>query len=233
VYTESYASGSLRAERAFADLKHRLLVGDFPLKTRLGEEKLATLLGVSRTPVREALHRLHAEGLVRRFPDGGYEPVAPDVGRMRHLYEVRSRLELAALQRPGLTGEPHDRHRLGQLRSEWLTLADAAPEADPSFVLLDESFHITLAEAAGNPELADVLRQVNERIRLVRMQDFLTTERVRQTVVEHIGIVEAVLDADLVEAERRFSEHLDQSIAVVEERVTRAITRMLCAGGQP
>ena len=91
------------------------------------------------------------------------------------------------------------------LRDEWLALADDPPEPDPDFVLLDESFHVRLAESSGNRELADILRQVNERIRVVRMHDFLTTERISKTIAEHLGIVDAVLDGDLDGAWRRSS----------------------------
>jgi DNA-binding GntR family transcriptional regulator len=65
MYTDPYAGKpATRADQAYAELKRRLLVGDFALNVRLGEEKLAGLIGVSRTPVREALFRLHAEDLV-------------------------------------------------------------------------------------------------------------------------------------------------------------------------
>jgi DNA-binding GntR family transcriptional regulator len=228
VYTGPYAGGSLRADQAYADLKNRLLLGEFALNVRLGEERLAALVGVSRTPVREALHRLFAEGLVRRSTDGGFEPVAPDVERMRHLYEVRAGLELQALGRPGRSGGRHDLAALETLRDDWACLAgDETVEARPAFVMLDESFHVALADAAGNPELTLLLRKVNERIRSVRMHDFMTIDRVRQTIDEHLGIVEAVLRDDIPDAEARFLQHLEKSIAVVDERVTRAIARML------
>jgi DNA-binding GntR family transcriptional regulator len=94
-------------------------------------------------------------------------------------------------------------------------------------VLIDESFHIRLTEAAGNAAAADLLRQVNERIRLVRMHDFLTEERVARTVVQHLGIAEAVLEGDLRTAEIRFAQHLGESMAVVAERVTAALARMV------
>jgi DNA-binding GntR family transcriptional regulator len=209
-------------------LKRGLLLGEFPINVRLGEERLAALVGVSRTPIREAMMRLHAEGLVRRAPDGGYLPVVPDVVLMRHLYEVRIGLELQALHRPARNGAAHDAVMLEVLRDEWRSLERDLPiDTDPSFVMLDESFHVTLAEAAGNPVLADHLRQVNDRIRIVRMQDFLTTGRIDETIAEHLGIVEAVLAGDIPEAERRFAVHVGQSIAVVEERVSTAIARMV------
>src|SRR5262249_7178652 len=63
-----------QGDRAYRELKTRLLVGDFPPNVRLAEERLAAMLDVSRTPVREALKRLQAEGLVAVHRDGGHRP---------------------------------------------------------------------------------------------------------------------------------------------------------------
>ena len=174
MYTDPYTEAAPRGERVFAELKAGLLAGDYPLGRRLGEERLASALGVSRTPVREALHRLHSEGLVTRARGGRLPARVPDVVGMRTLYEVRIGLEVLAMRRPADLDTEHDRARLVQLRDDWQTLADDEPPATPDFVLLDESFHIGLADAAGNPVLVELLRTVNERIRMVRMQDFLT-----------------------------------------------------------
>jgi DNA-binding GntR family transcriptional regulator len=230
VYTDLDADGSatsLRRERAYAELKTKLLLGDFALNQRLGEERLASLIGVSRTPIREALARLHTEGLVVRSPDGGFCPTVPDVTVIRHLYEVRIGLELQGLRRPAAHETTHDLDRLQTVRAEWEQLAsDVADEPDSSFVVLDENFHIALSEASGNPALADMLRLINDRVRMVRMQDFLQPGRVRATIDEHLSILDAVLDGDLLEAERRYLRHLDVSQAVVEQRVLAVISRM-------
>jgi DNA-binding GntR family transcriptional regulator len=226
------ATPSLRSERAYGELKTRLLLGEFPLNVRLGEERLAGLVGVSRTPVREALARLHAEGIVVRLPDGGFAPAAPDVALIRHLYEVRIGLELQALDRPGQFGATHDGAALARLQDEWLALAGEAAEPDPSFVLLDEAFHEGLADAAGNPVLTDHLQQVNERIRVVRMQDFLTVERVEVTIAEHLGLIAAVAEGDISGARSGFLAHLEASLAVVEQRTLAAVNRMI-QGGRP
>lgn len=231
MYTAPHAERGLRSDRAYEELKRLLLQGDLPLNVRLGEEKLAAAIGVSRTPVREALLRLHVEGLVRRGSDGGYEPTVPDVAVIRHLYEVRCGLEMQALRRPQQTGTAHDMGMLEELRDDWRAFADEPQqEADPSFVLLDETFHVTLADAAGNPALTEILRQVNDRIRIVRMQDFLTEDRIHRTIEEHLVIVEAVLAGDVTAAVARFLGHVDRSVAVVEERVNRALSRMVTGG---
>ena len=214
-------------DHAYGELKRRLLMGEFPLRLRLGEERLAALLNVSRTPVRQALVRLNAERLVERLPDGGYAPAAPNLMEIRQLYEVRRALELSALTRPVEFGVPHDVSIVEPLRDDWRTLRSDTPEPDPSFVLLDEGFHVRLAEASGNAALAEMLSVVNERIRVVRMHDFLTEERIHRTIGQHLDIIESVLGGDLDEAHTRFTKHLGESIAVVEQRAMQALARMM------
>jgi DNA-binding GntR family transcriptional regulator len=214
-------------DRAYEQLKRRLLAGEFPLRVRLGEERLAALLGVSRTPVRQALTRLHAERLVERHADGGYAPAAPNLLEIRQLYEVRRALELSALMRPVEFGTRHDLSIVEPLRDDWRALRAETPEPNADFVLLDEGFHLRLAESSGNTALAEMLAVVNERIRVVRMYDFLTSERIERTIAQHLGIVDSVLDDDLDEAQTRFTGHLGESIAVVEQRAAHALARMM------
>jgi DNA-binding GntR family transcriptional regulator len=218
-------TATTRGEHAYGELKHRLLAGDFTLGGRLAEERLASLMGVSRTPVREALSRLHMEGFVARLPDGGYCPTAPNLQTMRELYEVRRGLELLALHLPAV----HDADRLSSLRADWQSLAvpDGSPGPDPSFVLLDEDFHVRLAESAGNHELVVLLQGINERIRLVRIYDFLTPERIATTVIQHLGIVDAVIAGDVAGADDELNAHLSESLAVVEQRASTALARMI------
>ena len=232
MYTDTYATaGASRADHAYAELKRRLLSGEFALNVRLGEERLASLIGMSRTPIREALFRLHAEGLVERWADGGFRPVAPDVSVMLDIYEVRAALEVAAIRRPSQLGMAHDREMLESLRADWLELADDPErEPDPGFVAVDESFHVALAEAAGNQVLVDQLRLLNDRIRVVRMQDFMVEGRIASTIAEHLTILDALLAGEPALAEQLLSEHIGLSITVVEDRVRRAVTRMVQGG---
>ena len=229
MYTSSY-TGSSRAEQAYGELKRLLLGGEFALGHRLGEERLAGLLGVSRTPIREALSRLHVEGFVERLPDGGFCPTAPDLNRIHQLYEVRIGLEQLALHRPAVSGEVHDVEQLESLRADWVSLLDPPYDTDPSFVLLDEDFHVRLAAASGNGALAEQLQSINERIRVVRVHDFLSPERVERTVEQHLGIVEALILGDPDETERRLDRHFGESLAVVEERAAIALARMIGIG---
>lgn len=229
MYTAS-GTGSSRRELAYQGIKGRLLGGEFPPGARLGEERLAADLGVSRTPIREALSRLHSEGLVERLPDGGFGPTLINLHLIRELYEIRFALERCALRRVDASGDPaHDEVQVRELQADWQEIDAPAvdDEVDGDFVLLDEDFHERLAASAGNESLVEQLHKVNERIRIVRMQDFLSASRVELTVEQHLGVVEAVLAGDLELAERRLIGHFDESLAVVEERAAHALARML------
>jgi DNA-binding GntR family transcriptional regulator len=206
--------------------------GEFSFRDRLAEERLAALLGVSRTPVREALTRLASDGLVEKRADGGYYPTEPDLGSLRDLYEIRVTLELRGLQRAMESGSGHDRRRLEDLRGRWKELEAEPPNPDPDFVAIDENFHITLARASGNAELATMLRAINARIRPVRMYDFLTSDRVHLTIGQHLGIVEKVLDGELAASIDALRSHVGESMEVVERRAARAITQMVLNRGR-
>jgi DNA-binding GntR family transcriptional regulator len=221
----SVGQAALRRDEVYGELRRRLMLGQFGLRTRLVEERLANTLGVSRTPVREALLRLSTEGLVAKF-EGGYFVVLPDLTQLRDLYDLRITLEVRGLTRVLGAGSKHDSHLLEPLRDAWLAMADHQPEPDPMFVTVDESFHVTLLRSTGNEVLTDSLEQVNARIRAVRMYDFLTERRIEQTISEHLGIVELVLLDKVEEALRSLQIHVGESMEVVERRAARAIMQM-------
>jgi len=203
------------------------MTGEFSFRDRLTEERLAGLLGVSRTPVREALTRLASDGLVEKRADGGYYPAEPDLDGLRDLYEIRIVLELHSLERVAESGIPHDAVLLEPLRDDWRALLAAPPDPDPSFVALDEGFHLTLCRASGNLELANMLEAINARIRPVRMHDFRTEDRIHLTIEQHLDIVETVLAGDLPDAVRKLRNHVGESMEVVEKRAAHAITQMV------
>ena len=218
-----------RRDVAYQFLKQGLLTGVYPPGARLGEERVAAELDMSRTPVREAFSRLNTEGLLERLPDGGFGPTLVDLHLIRELYEIRFALERCALGRRTPSGEPaQDEDQIRTLRADWADLEapGSDDEVDSDFVLLDEDFHERLAAAAGNVALVDELHRVNERIRIVRMQDFLTAERIERTITQHVGILDVVLADDFGTADDLLVAHFDESLSVVEERAALAIARM-------
>lgn len=202
------------------------MMGEFPLHTRLVEDRIAAELGVSRTPVREAMRRLLSDGLVTRI-DGAYFASIPDLVGLRDLYELRTTLELRGVTRALESAAiRHDPALLEPLRDEWREMWHDRPEPAADFVVMDEDFHVTLLRSAGNDTLTQTLESVNARIRPVRMYDYLTEERIELTISQHLEVVEAVLAGRLEDAARSLSRHVGESMDVVEKRAAHALTQM-------
>ena len=216
-----------RREQVYAQLKAKLMRGDFAAHDRLSEERIASGLGVSRTPVREAFARLYADRLLRRHDDGGYYVAEPDLIGLRDLYELRITLELRGLTRALEGAESHDTEILENVRDDWRAIRQGQPAPDPQFVETEESFHVELSRSAGNKALTESLVAVNARIRPVRMYDFLTEDRIEATIHQHLEIVETLLAGDVQLSVQLMRSHVGESMDVVEKRATRALTQML------
>ena len=145
-------SGSLDA------LRELILRGDFPAGARLGEVELAERLGVSRTPVREALSRLAAEGLVELAPNRGARVASWTVAELEGVFDLRSALEprLTALAVPGRRHA--DIAALDELAVAMLDVGTPGPDQDlDAIVPLNREFHGRLVALADQPALASAL----------------------------------------------------------------------------
>jgi DNA-binding GntR family transcriptional regulator len=227
-----HASGGVRAasqaERVYAALRERLLRGDLPVGRRLVEQQLAAEFQTSRTPVREALRRLEGDGHIVRDPGGGVCPSPPSVKSMRELYEVRVAIEELVARRAATAG---DRGRIEAIDQDWRALLAAWQDArslprGPDFVHADEGFHRQLAAASGNDVAESLLGDLNDRIRVLRIYDFTTDDRIGATITEHLEIVACVLARDADAAAAFMRAHVQRSALVVRERVGAALARM-------
>ncbi|MEU0545712.1 GntR family transcriptional regulator [Nocardia sp. NPDC005978] len=208
------------SERVYLDLRRDLAGGVLVPNERLGEERLAETYGVSRTPVREALARLYADGLLERHADGLY-PYRPRVEELGDLYELRIVLEVRGIQR--LHSGAADTAAVKAELETWQRLRENPPEPGAELIAADERFHTALLAAAGNSALADMLETVHARVRPVRAIDMPTPERVATMTEEHIAIAEHVLSGDLDPALTALLAHLTSSRAHVLDRARRAL----------
>lgn len=223
---------SSRSQLAYLSLRDdifafRLLPGD-----RFTEGDVAERFGISRTPVREALLRLQAEGLVRGYYRNGWEVVPIDLARFEALYDLRTQLETHAAVR--LCQEPAlprvDRTCLAVLDATWRVppaqrLSDGNQVAD-----LDEAFHRAIVCAAGNPEAAAVHQQVTDRIRIIRRLDFAYGDRIHLTYEEHARILAALAAFDRARVVELLTAHIEEGRVEVSrlstERLEQARTSL-------
>lgn len=216
---------TLLSDRVHHELKRRLTLWEYLPGTRMGEEALAAEFGVSRTPVRDALRRLEQEGFLEDTEGWtGYRVRKPDLPRIEELYEVRLSLEQAAVRR--LASAPAS-PEIDELLTAWQPPKGGSVEADPDLVHADEAFHETLARLAGNRTLYTMLCSIDEHIRVIRTNDFLTPKRISTTYKQHRGILLAVRKGDPELAAGRLSAHIQESQTYVRDAAARALARML------
>lgn len=204
------------AEQVYAQLKAEMNEFSLVPGDRFSEAELGQRLGVSRTPVREALFRLRNEGFLEVEPKSGWSVRPIDFNLLEQLYDLRVILELAAVAKLCTHAGPPPAE-LESLKDVWLVplpdrLTDAAEVGR-----LDEAFHATLVQAAGNPEMARVHWDVTERIRIVRHLDFTRADRIEATYVEHAKILRAVMQRKLDQAQLLLKSHVEQSKAEVRK----------------
>jgi len=203
------------ADLAYAQLKG--LIHDFQLLPgdRFSENEMGARLGVSRTPVREALFRLRNEGFLEVETKSGWYIKPIDFDKLDQLYDLRVLLELASVAR--LCVRTTDPPELDALKAAWLVPAAERLAEMLAVGALDEQFHATLVRAAGNAEIAKVHWDVTERIRIVRRLDFTREDRIDATYVEHAKILRAVLQRKLDQAQLLLKTHIEQSKAEVRK----------------
>ncbi len=203
-----------RAEEAYRRIKAAIF--DFVLLPGEGftESDIAERLGMSRTPVREALFRLELESYVKVAFRSGWSVSPFDFRRLEELYDLRVVLECTAVDRLCAAEPMPD---LGLLKATWLvTEADRNPNA-AEVAALDEAFHSTLVAAAGNLEMARVHADVTDGIRIVRRLDFTQPPRVAATYEEHAKILRAILARRADPAKLLLRTHIEASKAEVRK----------------
>ena len=195
-------------ERAYRHLRETVLIDPAVQGTFLNEVDLAQDIGVSRTPVREALLLLVAEGLVEMVPKrGAYVP--PLSGRqIRELMELRTLLEQHAAS-VTLTQEAVPLDAMRAALAEQQRLLTAEPCDAREFIEWDRRFHQSLVDAAGNELIARTYAGLRTRqVRVGVAALFRATDRQRAVCAEHGRIVDALESGDEAAAHAAISEHL-------------------------
>lgn len=186
------ASHSPLTELVVSALRGRILDGSVPPGERLVEGRLSDELGVSRMPVREALRKLAAEGLVTIEPRRGATVTSFSPQQVRELVEVRATLEGLNAKLAAKRHDPAQIAELERILEEGTRLADSDDVATTT--LMNQRFHDALGNIAANSVLRDIMRSLRDRTALL----FAPINRVRgkQNWEEHAAILRAVIKGD-------------------------------------
>jgi len=176
---------------------------------RINEVELARRLGVSRTPVREALNRVAAEGFLVATPSRGYTVRTLDAQQILALYEYRATVELGIVRAVCKRATDDELAALLELAE----LHRDEPETDGQAIRLlwrDEEFHERMAALTGNAEFQRSIRSINERIRFARWMDLRSRRSLTHN--DHPDIVRALIARDLARVEALMARHIDHHL---------------------
>lgn len=189
---------------AYKSIKNYILDGRLDHGARLTEEFLAQQLGISKSPIREALNRLETEGLIRIEPRRGAYLRTFSTEEIREIYDVREALEMHAVSRIQVTPALIQDLRASVDRARKYLAANERSR----YIEEDISFHERVAEASGNMRLAKVLENLQCQVWLFRRKTFAPSTT---TAVEnHSAIVESLARGDKERAERFMGEHISE-----------------------
>jgi DNA-binding GntR family transcriptional regulator len=195
------------SERAHDQIRGRILRGEWPAGTVLGEGSLAGELGMSKTPVRQALRLLLQQGLLEVGPHRQMLVRDLSAEHRAEVLEIRRALEQIAVSHACRRMPPEQVDQLQVLLRRQARAADAGDE--DAFVELDEAFHVAVARGAGMPTVAELLVQMRGFVRLMQLGRVREPAALRQVIQEHRELVEAIEARDEARALAVLVRHLD------------------------
>lgn len=203
-------------ELAYENIKRYILEADLDAESRLTEEFLSEQLGISKSPVREALNSLQTEGLIRIEPRRGAFLRRFTAAEVRDLYDLREVLEVHAVAAAHLSAELfHELESSIQRTGNWLKVHDKMHHIEE-----DTRFHGMIAQASGNRELCSVLSNIQSKIWLFRCKTYNLSSSTAPDA--HSSILNALRSHDREAAQAAMRAHIrlvrDRLIAHLGER---------------
>ncbi|NPV28823.1 MAG: GntR family transcriptional regulator [Firmicutes bacterium] len=196
-------------EVVFDTLREAIINGTLRPGERLMEIQLAEELGVSRTPVREAIRKLELEGFVVMVPRKGAYVAGISLKDIADVFEVRASLEALAA---GLAAERITEEELEELERILVRKAKIIEEGNlPSFVECDSRFHDTLYQVSRNQRLIQILSNLRDEIQRFRAVSLAYPGRMREALEEHRKIVEAIAERNAAQAQVLAWEHIENA----------------------
>lgn len=205
-----------KADAAYLELRRRIVEGALEPGARIDQEVLAATLGVSTTPLREALRQLEAERLVLRSAHRQVLIAPLSRSEVQELYTVRFELDSLAVQ---LAAAQVTEQEIEAARA---TLSQQDSEDPLVQLVANRTFHRVLYEASRNPTLVHLLEWMWDRADRYRYVLLGDRHHAATAVDEHLELLQAVEDRDGDRAARLMREHLRQSVATLEQRLVES-----------
>ena len=196
------------SDRAYHYVQKKLLAGEWTAGDVLSELAVAREMGISRTPVREAFHRIVSEGLLTIGPWNGVMVSELDAEQLVQLYSVREVLEGAAAASAARHAERAEVDRMFEI-----AMMEAAQGRHPAkLVAINGELHAAIYRAAHNPYLLQSLQSIVDALGLLRHSTFILPGSIELAHREHMDILGAIRDGKAAAAERHAREHVRNAL---------------------
>jgi DNA-binding GntR family transcriptional regulator len=202
-------------EIVYEELKMQILKGQIVPGTRMMEVEMAEEMGVSRTPIREAIRKLEKEGLVTIEPRKGAYASQISTQDMVDILEVRQNMEGLAAYYAAIRMSDEQKKRLSEINEAYNKAV--IDNSTPDMIKFDTAFHHLIVEGSGNKMLVHMIEQLQElvlRFRYLYYDDFKRAEKMPR---EHKVIYDAIVTGDTEKARRAADVHIDRLKKLVEE----------------
>lgn len=201
----------------FNTLRQAILKGELEPGERLMEIHLADRLGVSRTPIREAIRKLELEGLVVMVPRKGAEVAKISEKSLRDVLEIRRSLDELAIELAIQRMTEEDMQKLIDAQE---VFRKAVQDGDAMTIAeCDEGYHDVIYNATGNPRLVQILNNLREQMYRYRLEYIKDADKRQILVVEHDQILKAVQERRVSEAKTAIREHIDNQEITVSKNI--------------
>ena len=201
----------------FKTLRQAILKGELEPGERLMEIQLAERLGVSRTPIREAIRKLELEGLVLMIPRKGAEVAKISENNLRDVLEVRRSLEELAID---LACQRITEEELAQLNQAEVDFKAAIENGDAMQIAqTDENFHEIIYNSTKNQKLVQILNNLREQMYRYRVEYLKNPDVHEQLTQEHEEIVYHIKRREKAEATAVTCQHIDNQVSAVTDKI--------------
>lgn len=193
-------------EKVYEEIKSAIIAERLKPGQQLNERKLAEELGISRTPVREAIQMLESEGWVKTEPWKGTYVLDITEQDIEEVFQLRMSLETLVIE---LIIQKIDQKEINRLDEFVKQQVDYCKEyrAD-EFIRTDRDFHMYLADLTGNRRLIQILNNLSDMMRRLGIKAIKTQERYKETIEEHKNIVKGLKEKNLLKAKEAMMHHV-------------------------
>ncbi len=217
---ETRSTPRSNTQRALDELRDLIFSGDLPAGSDHLEVELAQRLGMSRTPIREAMLTLEAQGLVEVRPRKGFRILSLSAEDMEEIYQILTELESLAAERAAARGlSEADLAILAQAIAD---MDDALSSEDRiAWAKADDRFHAELVRLGGNARVAAIVGMYNDQVRRARATTLYMRPLPHQSNADHRAVYAAILDGDQETARKTHAKHRTNASRLLTELLQR------------